>query len=244
MSSSITFEFTRENIDTYIKEVAKDFRKRTGKKVKAELILIGGASVLLNYDFRQMTTDIDAMYEVSSAMKESINYVGDKYGLPLEWLNTHFKNTTSYTPKLRQYAMHYKTFANVVSVYTVKAEYLVAMKLVSGRKYKNDLSDIVGVLAEHKLSGKPLTLEGVKQATENLYGDWDYISKEMRGFVTDLFEKEDYVDKYKEIRQQEIDNKQALIEFEETYPDVVVNQSNIKEVVDALVKKKSEEKNN
>lgn len=244
MSSSITFEFTRENIDTYIKEVAKDFRKRTGKKVKAELILIGGASVLLNYDFRQMTTDIDAMYEVSSAMKESINCVGDKYGLPLEWLNTHFKNTTSNTPKLRQYAMHYKTFANVISVYTVKAEYLVAMKLVSGRKYKNDLSDIVGVLAEHKLSGKPLTLEGVKQATENLYGDWDYISKEMRGFVTDLFEKDDYVDKYTELRQQEIDNKQALIEFEEAYPDVVVNQSNIKEVVDALVKRKSEEKKN
>lgn len=42
----------------------------------------------------------------------------------------------------------YKTFANILQIRTVSAEYLVAMKLMAGHQYKNDLSDIVGVLIE------------------------------------------------------------------------------------------------
>lgn len=41
--------FTKENLDQYLKELAKEFRKRNGKSVPAEIILIGGASVLINY---------------------------------------------------------------------------------------------------------------------------------------------------------------------------------------------------
>lgn len=61
MSSDKQTEFTKENIDTYLKEIAKEYRKQIGKKMPAELILIGGASVLINYGFRDMTTDIDAL---------------------------------------------------------------------------------------------------------------------------------------------------------------------------------------
>lgn len=38
----------------------------------AEIILIGGASVLANYGFRDMTYDMDAVIVASSAMKQSI----------------------------------------------------------------------------------------------------------------------------------------------------------------------------
>ena len=60
MSSEKQIEFTKENIDTYLKEVAKEYRKQIGKNTPAEMILIGGASILVNYGFRDMTTDIDA----------------------------------------------------------------------------------------------------------------------------------------------------------------------------------------
>ena len=56
MSSEKTFEFTKENIDLYLNAVAKEYRKRVGKSMPAELILIGGASVLINYGFRNATT--------------------------------------------------------------------------------------------------------------------------------------------------------------------------------------------
>jgi hypothetical protein len=80
MSSERNFEFTKENIDLYLKAVAKEYRKQVGKGMPAELILIGGASVLLNYGFRNMTTDIDAVIQAASSMKDAINKVGDRFG--------------------------------------------------------------------------------------------------------------------------------------------------------------------
>jgi hypothetical protein len=35
---------TRENLDEYLKELAKEFRKLNGTKMPAEIILIGGAA--------------------------------------------------------------------------------------------------------------------------------------------------------------------------------------------------------
>lgn len=36
--------FTSDNLDEYLKEVAKEYRKMGGKFVPAEIILIGGAN--------------------------------------------------------------------------------------------------------------------------------------------------------------------------------------------------------
>ena len=93
MSSEKTFEFTKENIDLYLNAVAKEYRKRVGKAMPAELILIGGASVLINYGFRNATTDVDAVIEAASSMKDAINAVGDRMGLPNGWLNADFRQT-------------------------------------------------------------------------------------------------------------------------------------------------------
>lgn len=99
MSSEKQIEFTKENIDTYLKEVAKEYRKQIGKNMPAEMILIGGASVLVNYGFRDMTTDIDAVIQAASVMKDVINRVGDRYDLPNGWLNQDFVRTESYSRK-------------------------------------------------------------------------------------------------------------------------------------------------
>ena len=44
------------------------------------------------------------------------------------------------------------------------------MKLVSGRQYKKDLSDIAGIVYEQQMAGKPLTYEMIDVAVRNLYG--------------------------------------------------------------------------
>ena len=82
MSSEKQIEFTKENIDMYLKEAAKEYRKQVGKDMPAEIILIGGASVLVNYGFRNMTTDIDAVIRASSVMEDVIDRIGDRYNLP------------------------------------------------------------------------------------------------------------------------------------------------------------------
>lgn len=83
-------EFTKEDIDIFLKELAKEYRKLTHKKMKAELILIGGASILVNYGFRNMTTDIDAIIQAPTAMEDAISIVGNRFGLPKGWLNSDF----------------------------------------------------------------------------------------------------------------------------------------------------------
>ncbi|MCL2081760.1 MAG: DUF6036 family nucleotidyltransferase [Oscillospiraceae bacterium] len=97
---SADMPFTKENLDTTLKELGKTFRKLNGTKMPAEIILIGGAAILANYGFREMTYDIDAVILASSAMKEAINHVGDKMGLPNGWLNADFKRTASFSEKL------------------------------------------------------------------------------------------------------------------------------------------------
>lgn len=116
----------------------------------AEVILVGGAAVLANYGFRDMTTDVDAVIHAASVMKDVINTVGDKHNLPNGWLNADFMRTSSFSSKLLQYSVHYKQFSNVLNVRMISGEYLIAMKLRSGRNYKNDYSDVIGVLAEHE----------------------------------------------------------------------------------------------
>ena len=162
--------FTKENLDTYLRELAKEFRRLNGKRVPAEIVLVGGAAILTNYGFRDMTTDIDAIIHATSSMKDAINHVGDKFDLPNGWLNADFMHTGSYSPKLDEFSVYYKSFYGVLSVRTIAAEYLIAMKLRSGRKYKNDLSDVIGILAEHKKKGEPITFEKIDAAVVTAVG--------------------------------------------------------------------------
>ena len=168
-----TIVFSKENLDAYLKELAKAFRKLNGKTASAEIILVGGAAILVNYNFRDMTNDVDAVIHASSAMKEAINRVADDHALPNGWLNADFMRTSSYSPKLTEFSMHYKPFFGVLDVRSIQAEYLVAMKLCAGRKYKHDLSDIIGILAEHEAQGLPITPQMIDTAVRNLYGSWE-----------------------------------------------------------------------
>jgi len=210
--------FTKENLDTYLKELGKEFRKLNGAKVPAEIILIGGAAILANYGFRETTYDIDAIILASAAMKDAINHVGDKLGLPNGWLNTDFKNTNSYSDKLIEVSVYYKTFSNILTVRIVSAEYLVAMKLMSGREYKFDLSDIVGILLEHERSNNPISREMIESAVAKLYGSFDSIPDISKTLLDNAFATGDYEKVYHELRKSEKESKEVLLNFDHAYP--------------------------
>ena len=232
--------FTKENLDQYLKELAREFRKRNGKAVPAEIVLIGGASILINYGFREMTYDMDAIINASASMKDAINYVGDKYGLPNGWLNSDFMHTESYTPRIIQFSRYYRTFSNVVTFRTVTGEYLVAMKLMSGRKYKYDLSDVIGILWEQEKKGSPFGLEQIKKASAELYGSYDKLPSDSRAFIESAISEGKYGELYNRIRQMEAENKEILIEYQERKPGVM-NSDNVNSILEAISKKRSDE---
>ena len=140
MSSDLRFEFTKENIDIYLKELGKEYRRQSGKGMPAELILIGGASVLINYGFRNMTTD---------------------------------------------------------------SEYLIAMKLRSGRQYKSDLSDVLGILAEHEKEGTPLSMKQIRKAVTDLYGDWNSLPNASQVFIENVMENSGLSESHRRVANYE-----------------------------------------
>lgn len=234
---SVDKPFTKDNLDSYLKELAKEYRKRNGTRMPAEMILVGGASILINYGFRDATYDMDAIIQASGAMKDAINAVEDRLDLPVGWLNTDFVNTNSYTPRLVENSKYYRTFSNILQVRTVSAEYLVAMKMMAGRQYKNDLSDIVGILVEQEERGDALTFDRIKKAVIDLYDSYDIIPDSSHTFIESIYEKEDLKGFYQQCRQLERENKDVLIDFQNNYPGVL-NEDNLSNILKSARAKK------
>jgi hypothetical protein len=232
---SVNAPFTKENLDISLKELAKEYRKRSGKSMPAEIILVGGVAVLANYGFREVTYDVDAIISASSVMKEAINHVGDKLGLPNHWLNADFRKTASFSKRLLEISVYYKTFSNIVEVRYVAAQYLIAMKLISARQYKHDLSDIVGILWEHQKSGHPVTRASVDDAIIYLYGDDARLSPIAENIINDAYKYGDLEQAYIEIREAEKQARETLLDVESTNPIEHKGES-----IDAIVKKAME----
>ena len=109
-------------------------------------------------------------------------------------------------------------------------EYLIAMKLRSGRQYKNDLSDIIGILAEQKRMGSPITMEQIELAVINLYGGWEGFSEESRLYIQQILAISDYQKAYDAVRNSEIQTSISLVQFLEAYPEML-SQENLQSVI-------------
>lgn len=206
-------KLTKDNLDFYLRELAKEYRKLCGKRNPAEIILIGGASILANYNFRNSTEDIDAIIGASTAIKDAANHVGDKYGLPTGWFNSDFEKTTTYSPELILHSKYYKTYSNVVHYRTVSAEYLLAMKLISNRLYKNDKSDVVGIIKAEKELGNNITINDIDRAIKELYGNKVKIDKDVYEELNNTLKETNLENKYQKVRDEEIKNREALLTY-------------------------------
>ena len=206
-------EFNKENLNFYLNEFAKEFKKLSKRKAKIEIIIIGGGSALLNYGFRDSTYDIDAILFERSLTKEASRTIARKYDLPDDWLNADFMKSDSYSDKLFFHSEYYKTFANCVDVRTVTGKYLLAMKMKSGRIYKRDLSDIVGIIKY-----EDLTKDMIVDAVVELYGSYD-IDDNIDSFVDSLLamDEKELDNIFSKTISQESENKELLLKFNELY---------------------------
>lgn len=226
-------DFNKSGMDNYLKELAKEYRRMVGKNMPAEIVLVGGAAILANYGFRESTQDIDAIITAASAIKDAITVVGDRYDLPSGWLNSDFIKTDSYSPKLIEFSCYYRTFANVVTVRTIEAEYLIAMKLRAGRQYKYDLSDVIGILAECKRSGNPVSPEQIHIAYETLYGKGASMPENSKALLDRLAVVQDYENEYAQVAMEEKQRAGLLRDFQQNYPGAA-NAQNVNSILERL----------
>ena len=232
---------TKENACPILKAFAKEYKKQNGTSVPVELVIVGGGSILLNYGFRKATQNFDIMVQ-SLGMIKNVSYrIADLYNLPDNWLNTDFMRTASYSDKLREVSKHFCSFNNgSLEFRTVNGEYLIAMKMVSAREYRNDISDVVGILIYMKNESEDFSMDRIDHAIDFLYGKREDIIKEEVYDKVKEYTKRSVAELEKEydvLTQMESQTKQELIDVNEKYQGVVKEES-IDKVIEGLRRRK------
>ena len=162
-------KITRSNIMDLIHRFAKEYRKTLGK-APAEIIIVGGGSIMLNYKFRDSTQDLDVVLRAASGIKDVILQFANNNNLPADWMNADFVKTASYSDELAEVSRHYCWLNNrSLEIRTVSGVYLIAMKMIAHRNYRNDISDAIGILIEEAETGNHLTYDDIDAAYRRLY---------------------------------------------------------------------------
>ena len=178
---------TKENIDGLFDNLSKEYIDLGGKQ-RVDIYIVGGAAIVLNFDYRMSTIDIDAYYKENQVLVDAILNVSNKLGLPNDWLNHDFTSTPSYSPEIVKKAVLHKGYGNIIFVYLLEPRYLIAMKLKSSRPTGGDLDDIVKMIYELRLKEMPISYDMVIEAYQEMYEDFSNTYEYFLTKTKDAFE--------------------------------------------------------
>ena len=114
--------------------------------VTGEILIAGGAFMLLVIQNRDTTKDIDAYFATESqAIREAAQVIAEREGLSPDWLNDGVKGFFYQTPPMEKWADY-----PGLRVYTVSPDYAFALKAIAGRP--EDVADLEALKAYLKLA--------------------------------------------------------------------------------------------
>ena len=145
-----------------------------------EVHVVDGAAMLLAYDSRVTTRDIDALFSPDGPMLTAIREVADEMGWPRTWLNNQASSYVSRTPGDGSPVFDHP-FLQVVAT---PAEHLLAMKVVAARGVR-DGDDIRLLLDRLRIT----TAAGVWQIVAR-YFPGQTITDRSRLLVEDLLDQQ------------------------------------------------------
>lgn len=119
------------------------------------------------------------------------------------------------------------------------AEYLIAMKLSSLRPYKYDRSDIVGIIQTQD-SNNFITKERVDNAVRELYDGWENLPEGAKSIIDKIYDDIHNKELYSIIRNEEISNKELLIDFENKHGNVL-DEENLEDILKKISEHKQDE---
>jgi len=134
---------------------------------KLELCIYRGAAMMLAYNAREITKDVDAVVQPSEIGSRLARRVAEEMGLPEDWLNNDVKQFTAPTERTR--TLPWEAPGIVLTVPT--ASYLLAMKALACRRplpgYEGDVADLRFLI--HKLG--IATVDAIQQHIDGYYPD-------------------------------------------------------------------------
>lgn len=134
---------TAEEITQYLTELNDELRLMD---IKGEVSLYGGAVMVLAFNARIATKDVDAIFQPSSEIRSAAKKIAERNGLPEGWLNDgvkgyvveHSRNILFHMPNL--------------TVFIPEPDYLLAMKALAARQDTEDENDVVTLLQALQLT--------------------------------------------------------------------------------------------
>ncbi len=117
---------SKENILKYLRELSDEMGN---KGLKGEILIFGGAAMVLAFDARPSTKDVDAIFRPKKEIYDISREIARRNGLSESWLNDSVKGFLL-SPLFDQNL--FLSF-EYLSVYLPEAAYLLAMKCISMR---------------------------------------------------------------------------------------------------------------
>ncbi len=146
-----------------------------GRGVTGEIVVAGGAAMLLVIRNRDTTRDVDAYFATNpQEIRAAAAVVARKEGLPPHWLNDGVKGFFYSQPPTSLWAEY-----PGLRLYTVDPDYLLAMKVLAARP--QDVGDITALVDYIGLSSAPDILAVVQR-----YIPASLLSPRSRYLVEDL----------------------------------------------------------
>ena len=82
----------KTNISEIFSLLADEYKKAGGEK-QINIYIVGGAAIVIIFDYRLSTMDIDAFFYNDLFLNKAKDVVKEKMNLPNDWLNSNFVQT-------------------------------------------------------------------------------------------------------------------------------------------------------
>ena len=112
-------------------------RRLQARGAAADIYLVGGAAIAVEFDSRRSTTDIDAVYKPEQTVQEIATQMAAELGLDPRWLNNAAR---AYIPDGEDSEAAEMAIADNLTLRVASPRFLLAMKLAAGRD--RDIPDI------------------------------------------------------------------------------------------------------
>jgi len=171
---------TREEIIAALLALEKECARRS---ITGEICIYGGAEMVLVFDARNSTRDVDAVFRPASEIREAARVVAGDLGLPGDWLNDGVKGFLSGNEELSGGpVLELEGLAHLRIVWPT-AEYLLAMKCMAARSEEtaSDRNDVEFLIRSLRLTSE----EDVMEIVERFYPA-ERIAIKTRYFVSEI----------------------------------------------------------
>ena len=167
-----------------IKEIIAAFtrlnKELAQQDIYGEIGVVGGAAMVLAFNARGATKDVDAIFKPSTKIREAAVRVAEELGLEKDWINDAVKGFLPGDPNKKIFVIK----KDYLRIWVPEPEYILAMKSISARFDTKDSHDIKFLIKHLAIKSKEEVLDLIQGYYPNRM-----IPSETQFFYEELFDK-------------------------------------------------------